>query len=57
MKLVPVQEDEVRPEQIAGRSLFLVNAVRGIVEIATLNGGAVPRDPRTQELVDHFWSD
>jgi para-aminobenzoate synthetase/4-amino-4-deoxychorismate lyase len=57
MELAPVEEEKVRAEQLAGRSLFLVNAVRGIVEINVLNGAAVPRDPRTAELSSSFWPD
>jgi len=57
MELSSVQEEKVRPEALAGRSLFLVNAVRGIVEIGWFNGIAVPRDPRTRDLAASFWAD
>lgn len=44
------------PEQaLAGKSLFLTNAVRGIVPIASLDGASVPTDPRTAELARRFW--
>jgi len=39
-----------RKQALAGKSLFLTNAVRGIVPIASLDGAAVPADPRTTEL-------
>jgi len=57
MELTAVQEERVRPGELAGRSLFLVNAVRGIVEISRLQGEPVPRDPRTAELSSAFWPD
>ena len=42
-------------QELAGRSPFLTNAVRGIVPIASLDGVAVPADPRTAELAQRFW--
>jgi branched-subunit amino acid aminotransferase/4-amino-4-deoxychorismate lyase len=57
MELAGVKEARVPVSALAGRSLFLVNAVRGIVEIALLQGVAVPRDPRTAELSSSFWPD
>lgn len=57
MELVRVEEERVRPDELAGRSMFLVNAVRGIVEISRLQGEPVPRDPRTAELSASFWPD
>ena len=57
MELTRVEEEKVRPEQLAGHSLFLVNAVRGIVEIGAFEGASVPRDPRTAELAASFWPD
>lgn len=57
MELAAVQEERARVSALAGRSLFLVNAVRGIVEIGMLEGADVPRDPRTAELSSGFWPD
>jgi len=57
MELTGVKEARVPVSALAGRSLFLVNAVRGIVEIAMLQGAAIPRDPRTAELSSSFWPD
>ena len=57
MELMDVQEERVQPGELAGRSLFLVNAVRGVVEISRLHGEPVPRDARTAELSASFWSD
>ena len=38
-----------------GKSLLLVNAVRGVVPIASLDGQAVSGDPRTLQLAERFW--
>jgi branched-subunit amino acid aminotransferase/4-amino-4-deoxychorismate lyase len=57
MELVGVEEARVRPAELAGRSMFLVNAVRGVVEISRFAGEPVPPDPRTTELSASFWPD
>ena len=57
MELVGAEEERVHPAELAGRSMFLVNAVRGVVEISRLQGESVPRDPRTAELSAGFWPD
>ena len=57
MELAGVQEVRARVSDLAGRSMFLVNAVRGVVEIASLEGEAAPSDPRTAELSSAFWPD
>lgn len=57
MSLVRVEEVRARPQALMGRSLFLVNAVRGVVEIAAFQGETVPRDARTAELTSGFWPD
>ena len=57
MELTDVKEERVPVAALAGRSLFIANAVRGIVEIAAFDGGTVPRDPRTAELASGFWPD
>ncbi len=38
-----------------GKSLFLTNAVRGVVPIASLDGAAVPMHPHAAELARRFW--
>jgi branched-subunit amino acid aminotransferase/4-amino-4-deoxychorismate lyase len=43
-----------RPE-LEGKSAFLVNAVRGVVPIASLDGVRVPEDARTADLIRRFW--
>jgi branched-subunit amino acid aminotransferase/4-amino-4-deoxychorismate lyase len=55
MELTDVKEERVPSAALDGRSLFLANAVRGIVEIGVFAGGPVPRNPRTAELASRFW--
>jgi para-aminobenzoate synthetase/4-amino-4-deoxychorismate lyase len=57
MELTDVVEEQVPVSALAGKSLFLVNAVRGIVEIGSLQGAPVPGDLRTAELSSSFWPD
>jgi branched-subunit amino acid aminotransferase/4-amino-4-deoxychorismate lyase len=57
IELVGVEEARVRVPDLAGRSLFLVNAVRGVVEIGMFQGEPVPSDPRSAELSASFWPD
>ena len=57
MELAPVEERQARVAELARRSLFVVNAVRGIVQVETFEGAPVPRDPRTAELAAAFWPD
>ena len=55
MEMTEVKEERVPVAALAGRSLFIVNAVRGIVDVAVFEGATVPRDPRTAELASGFW--
>jgi len=55
LELATGEETRVDRAALAGKSVFLVNAVRGAVPIASLDGVAVPRDPRTAELARRFW--
>lgn len=57
MELAPVAEVRVTAAEFAGRSLFLVNAVRGIVSIGSFRGRDVHLDARTAELSRGFWPD
>ena len=50
-----IEELAVRPEELTGRALFLANAARGIVEVVTWNGHAVPVDAQTDALRARFW--
>ena len=49
------EQGRYRKPALAGKSLFLTNAVRGIVPIASLDGAPAPADPRTAELAQRFW--
>ena len=57
MELAPVAEVRVTAAEFAGRSLVLVNAVRGIVPIGSFRGRDVHLDARTAELSRGFWPD
>lgn len=57
MELTGVTEARVQVSALAGKGMFLVNAVRGIVEISSLQGAPAPSDPRTAELSSAFWPD
>ena len=52
-----VEEGRYPREALEGRSLFLTNAVRGVVPIASLDGRPVPADSRTADLARRFWPD
>ncbi len=56
LELVPQAEQGRYPRgEVAGKSLFLTNAVRGVVPIAALDGAPVPTDARTTALAQRFW--
>jgi 4-amino-4-deoxychorismate lyase len=55
LELVPGEEVRAQRAQLDGKSLFLVNAVRGVVPIESLDGARVPVDPRTAEVARRFW--
>ncbi len=58
IELAEVQEVRAPATALGGgRSLFLANAVQGIVEIGTFEGNRVPRHPRTAQLSAAFWPD
>lgn len=57
LELTSVREEQVPPEALRGRSMFLVNSVRGVVEIGSLDGSPVSPDRRTTELASSFWPD
>ena len=42
-------------QELTGKSLFLTNAVRGVVPVASLDGLPVVPDSRTAELTARFW--
>jgi branched-subunit amino acid aminotransferase/4-amino-4-deoxychorismate lyase len=51
-----IAERRVQLEHLRGRSLFVANAARGIVPVASLDGVKVPQDQQNQELAARFWS-
>jgi branched-subunit amino acid aminotransferase/4-amino-4-deoxychorismate lyase len=51
-----ISERRVGPEEIEGRGLFVANAVRGVVPVASFQGHPVPQDPGTSGLSASFWS-
>jgi len=57
MELAEVTEVRVTAAEFVGRSLFMVNAVRGIVPIGSFRGRDVHLDARTAELSHRFWPD
>ena len=50
-----VREMRTDPISLRGRAIFLANAARGIMEVVSLQGESVPRDPRTAVLAERFW--
>ena len=52
---LPVEQGRYRAADLRGAAAFLVNAVRGVVELRSLDGGPLPADPRTRALAASFW--
>jgi branched-subunit amino acid aminotransferase/4-amino-4-deoxychorismate lyase len=50
-----VVERRVRIDDLRGRSLFVANAVRGVVPVASLDGSDVPADAAVRALARTFW--
>jgi len=50
-----LEERRVRPDDLAGRSLLVANAVRGVVPVVRLGGRRVPDHPLTAGLAETFW--
>jgi branched-subunit amino acid aminotransferase/4-amino-4-deoxychorismate lyase len=50
-----IADRRVTPEHLAGRSLFVANATRGVVPVSELGGRVMPADPGTLALTHHFW--
>ena len=50
-----VEEGRYPRDALEGRSLFLTNAVRGVVPLASLDGVPVPTDSRTAQVAKRFW--
>ena len=50
-----VEERRSNLKDIQGLPVFLVNAVRGVVPVASLDGVATPSSPYTEALARRFW--
>jgi branched-subunit amino acid aminotransferase/4-amino-4-deoxychorismate lyase len=50
-----VEERRSNLKDLKGVSFFLVNAVRGVVPVGTLDGVPVPESPETESLARRFW--
>jgi branched-subunit amino acid aminotransferase/4-amino-4-deoxychorismate lyase len=55
LELARGEEPRCARPGLDGKSVFLVNAVRGVVPIASLDGARVPADQRIAELARRFW--
>ena len=51
----PLLERTVPRAALAGRSLLVANAVRGILPVVSLDGVRLPPDHRTEGLAARFW--
>ena len=50
-----IVEKRVNRRALGGVPVFLVNAVRGVVEVASWDGRPVPNHPETARLAEAFW--
>jgi 4-amino-4-deoxychorismate lyase len=50
-----IVERRVRMDELRGRPLFVANAVRGVVPVASLDGARVPSEEATTTLARAFW--
>ena len=50
-----VEERRSTLKDLQGMPIFLVNAVRGVVPVATLDGISVPESRETSGLAERFW--
>ena len=50
-----VEERRVPPEELEGLPLLLVNSVRGVVPVASLDDQKVPQSEHTTALTARFW--
>jgi branched-subunit amino acid aminotransferase/4-amino-4-deoxychorismate lyase len=51
----PLTERRVSRAALEGKSLFVANAVRGVVPVAALDGNPMLQHPRTESLQARFW--
>ena len=52
---IAVEPGRYPREALAGRPILLVNAARGVVPVASLDGVTVPADPTIDALAAAFW--
>lgn len=50
-----IRERKVTIDEVRGMPMFVANAVRGVVPVASLDGGAVAEAPETERLASRFW--
>ncbi|MGH7498567.1 MAG: aminotransferase class IV [Gemmatimonadales bacterium] len=50
-----IEERRATPDQLPAAAAFVANAVRGVVPLASLDGGEVVLSPRTEALAASFW--
>ena len=50
-----VEERKTTWKELQGTSLFLVNAVRGVVKVSAVQDDRVPPSARTDDLAARFW--
>jgi branched-subunit amino acid aminotransferase/4-amino-4-deoxychorismate lyase len=54
-ELVPMTEAHIERAELTGKGVFLANAARGIVPVASLDGVAMRQLARTAKLARRFW--
>ena len=50
-----IEERRASPGELAAAGVFVANAVRGVVPVASLDGKTVPLSPQTEALAARFW--
>ncbi len=55
LELARGQEGRYPRAALDGKPLFVTNAVRGVIAVASLDGAGVPLDHRSEELARRFW--
>jgi branched-subunit amino acid aminotransferase/4-amino-4-deoxychorismate lyase len=50
-----IQEVKATVDELRDQPLFVANAVRGILPVASLDGRSVPEAPETAALAERFW--
>ena len=50
-----IRERKVTIDEVRGMPMFVANAVRGVVPVASLDGAAIAESPETERLASRFW--